>query len=57
MQMDQRRARVDEFVKYFEEQKNDVQDELVEAARQMRLDISRDVTREPGHNIRLWVRF
>ena len=41
MQMDQRRARVDEFAKYFEEQENNVQDVLVEAARQMRLDISR----------------
>ena len=41
MQMDRRRARVDEFAKYFEEQENNVQDVLVEAARQMKLDISR----------------
>jgi transketolase len=39
MQTDQRRARVDEFAVYFEAQENNVKDGLVEAARQMKLEI------------------
>ena len=46
MQSDQRRARVDEFVKYFEELEGsvngrEVQDILLDAARQMHLEIAR----------------
>jgi transketolase C-terminal domain/subunit len=51
MQSDQRQARIDEFAKYFEELEDstaghDVQERLLDAARQMRLDIPRQ---SPGN--------
>ena len=41
MQTDQRQARVEEFAKYFEELDSPAQDFLVDAGRQMLLDVSR----------------